>query len=149
MPEDEDDKIDRELEETMKRMAKDKKRREKKEKVLADKSELRKKMSVIATTTLDNDEDLALSSKLWDSVRQKGFDGVGDKSDDETSEEDGKSEREASDFSSDEEEEDAVNSDESIDEKEARVTAMADQMEDVLKNQQDYQMIVDRKEAGR
>jgi hypothetical protein len=50
----------------MKRIAKDKKRQAKKEKVLADKSELRKKMSVIATTTLDNDEDLAMSRKLWD-----------------------------------------------------------------------------------
>ena len=66
VPEDEDAKIDRELEETMKRIAKDKKRQAKKEKVLADKSDLRKKMSVIATTTLDNDEDLTMSRKLWD-----------------------------------------------------------------------------------
>ena len=66
VPEDEEAKIDRELEETMKRIAKDKKRQAKKEKVLADKSDLRKKMSVIATTTLDNDEDLTMSRKLWD-----------------------------------------------------------------------------------
>ena len=66
VPEDEEAKIDRELEETMKRIAKDKKRQAKKEKVLADKSDLRKKMSVIATTTLDNDDDLTMSRKLWD-----------------------------------------------------------------------------------
>jgi len=66
VPEDEEAKIDRELEETMKRIAKEKKRQAKKEKVLADKSDLRKKMSVIATTTLDNDEDLTMSRKLWD-----------------------------------------------------------------------------------
>ena len=90
-PEDEDTKIDRELEETMKRMEKEKKRAAKKEKILADKSELRKKMSVIATTTLDNDEDLFMSRKLWDDVRRKGFEGVGDKSDnDDTSEEEEK-----------------------------------------------------------
>jgi len=80
-PEDEDAKIDRELEETMKRIAMDKRRAAKKEKVLADKSELRKKMSVIATTTLDNDEDLLMPRKLWDDLQKKGFEGVGEKSD--------------------------------------------------------------------
>ena len=66
--EDEDAKIDRELEETMKRMEKEKKRAAKKEKIAADKSELRKKMSVIATTTLNNDEDLLMPRKLWDKL---------------------------------------------------------------------------------
>ena len=64
--EDEDAKIDRELERTMQRMEKEKKRKEKKEKVQADKSELMKKMSVIASNSLDNDEDIHLSSKQWD-----------------------------------------------------------------------------------
>ncbi len=72
----------------MLRIAKDKKRVAKKEKILKDKSELRKKMSVIATSTLDNDEDLHLSDKLWDAVRRKGFDKVGEKSDDEEEESD-------------------------------------------------------------
>jgi len=80
-PEDEDAKIDRELEETMKRIAADKRRAAKKDKVLADKSELRKKMSVIATTTLDNDEDLLMPRKIWDELQKKGFEGVGEKSD--------------------------------------------------------------------
>ena len=82
--EDEDAKIDRELEETMKRMEKEKKRAAKKEKIAADKSELRKKMSVIATTIEGgNDEDLMMSRKLWDEVQKKGFEGVGERSDDE------------------------------------------------------------------
>ena len=76
-PEDEDERIDRELEETMKRMEREKKRQAKKEKVLTDKSELRKKMSVIATTILENDEDLTMSRKLWDDVRKRGFENVG------------------------------------------------------------------------
>lgn len=88
----------------MKRMEKEKRRREKKEKVLADKSELRKKMSVIATTVLDNDEDLTLSQKLWDEVRKKGFEGVGDKSDDESESSEEEKGDSDSDFSDDEEE---------------------------------------------
>lgn len=47
----------------MARIARDKKRQEKKDKVLADKSDLRKKMSVIASSSLDNDEDIHLSKK--------------------------------------------------------------------------------------
>ncbi len=45
-------------------------------------------MSVIATTTLDNDEDLMMSRKLWDDVRNKGFDGVGEKSDESSDSDD-------------------------------------------------------------
>ena len=45
-------------------------------------------MSVIASSGVDgDDEDLHLSQKLWDKVREKGFDNVGDKTDsDESSE---------------------------------------------------------------
>ena len=123
-PEDEDAKIDRELEETMKRIEKEKKRKDKKEKIANDKTELRKKMSVIATTTLDNDEDLVMSRKLWDDIRKKGFEGAGDKSsDDSDSSEEEKGEE------SDAQEEDESSEDE-LDEKERAVAMMADQMED-------------------
>jgi len=44
-------------------MEQEKKRRAKKEKIQADKSDLMKKMSVIASNSLDNDEDLHLSSR--------------------------------------------------------------------------------------
>ena len=70
----------------MLRIAKEKKKALKKEKVLKDKSELRKKMSVIATSTIENDEDLRMSDKLWDEVRRKGFEHVGEKSDDDEGE---------------------------------------------------------------
>jgi hypothetical protein len=46
---DEDEKIDKELEETLLKMEKEKKRRAKKEKVAKEKGDLMKKMSVIAT----------------------------------------------------------------------------------------------------
>lgn len=94
---------------------------------------MRKKMSVIATTTLDNDEDLLMSRKLWDDVRKKGFENAGEKSDDSDSDEESNEEdkRQNSDFS-DEEEDAESNSEDEIDEKEARVMAMADQMESHL-----------------
>lgn len=108
--EDEDAKIDRELEETMKRIEKQKKRAAKKEKVAADKSELRKKMSVIATTTLDNDEDLLMSRRLWEEVQKKGFEGVGEKSDEDSSgsdDDDGSSDGEESKGRADDEDDDS------------------------------------------
>jgi hypothetical protein len=54
--------IERDLDEAVKRMEKEKKRAAKKERELKQKSELRQKMSVIATSTgIDNDEELHMS----------------------------------------------------------------------------------------
>lgn len=45
-------------------------------------------MSVIASSGVDgNDEDLFLSRKVWDKLQQKGFEGVGDKTDSDESDE--------------------------------------------------------------
>jgi methylmalonyl-CoA mutase cobalamin-binding subunit len=79
----------------LKRIEREKKRAEKKEKVQKAKSDLRKKMSVIASSGIDgNDEDLYLSQKLWDKLREKGFEGIGEKtdSDEDESEESGSDE---------------------------------------------------------
>lgn len=85
---DEDAELDKQLEATLHRIQREKKRAEKKERVLKAKSDLRKKMSVIASNGVDgDDEELHLSQKLWDKVRAKGFDKVGDKSDDDDSSE--------------------------------------------------------------
>ena len=87
-PVDEDALLDQQLEATLHRIQREKKRVEKKERVLKAKSDLRKKMSVIASSGVDgDDEDLHLSQKLWDKVRAKGFDKVGEKSDDDDSSE--------------------------------------------------------------
>ena len=67
---DEDEKLDRELEETIKKIERDKKRQEKKDRVQTVKSDLRTKMSVIASTTIDNDEELYMSKKQWDNFRE-------------------------------------------------------------------------------
>jgi len=145
-PEDEDAKIDRELEETMKRIEKEKKRKEKKEKIANDKTELRKKMSVIATTTLDNDEDLVMSRKLWDDIRKKGFEGAGDKSsDDDSDSEEEEQKGEGSDASQEED----SSSDDELDEKERAVAMMADQMEDQISKHKEYAMSMDRRMVGK
>lgn len=88
------------------------------------KSDLRKKMSVIASSGVDgDDEDLRLSQKLWDKVRQKGFDGVADKTDSEDS-----SELESG-SEDDGEEDSAEDSDDSIDSKQERIEEMAFELE--------------------
>lgn len=49
-------------------------------------------MSVIASSGMnENDEELFLSQKLWDKIRSKGFDNIGEKSasDESSLEEDG------------------------------------------------------------
>lgn len=54
----------------MARRERDKKRVEKKEREIKARSELRQKMSVIATNTgAENDEELHLSAKVWESLR--------------------------------------------------------------------------------
>ena len=58
---DEDEKLDKELEDMIQKIERDKKRQTKKDRVLAVKSDLRTKMSVIATTTIDNDEELYMN----------------------------------------------------------------------------------------
>ena len=133
----------------MKRMEREKKRQAKKEKVQHDKSELRKKMSVIATTVLDNDEDLTLSRKLWDEVAKKGFDGVGEKSDDDDSDEESKGGSGESGSDDEEDEAESSGSDDEMDEKAAAVEEMANQMESQIKSRKEYQMTVDRNMAGK
>jgi hypothetical protein len=61
--------VDKELEDTIKRVEKEKKRALKKERVAAAKQDIAKKMSVIAATTINNDEDLLLDSKTWDKLK--------------------------------------------------------------------------------
>ena len=51
-------------------------------------------MSVIATTMLDNDEDLLMSRRLWDDLQKKGFEGIGEKSDEDDSSSDDESSEE-------------------------------------------------------
>jgi hypothetical protein len=81
-PVDADAELDKQLESTILRIQKEKKRQEKKERILKAKSDLRKKMSVIASNGADgNDEDLFLSDRLWDKVRKKGFERVDENTD--------------------------------------------------------------------
>lgn len=105
-------------------------------------------MSVIATTTLDNDEDLMMSRKLWDDIRKKGFEGVGEKSDDDESESD-EEQKGDEDMSDLEEDGDESSDEDELDDKQKAIAEMADQMEDAITRQKEYQMSVDRRMVGK
>jgi hypothetical protein len=119
--------LDQELDETIARIAAARKRADKKDRVAAAKSDIRKKMSVIASSAIENDEDLMLSKRLWEKVRTKGFENVGDKTDsDESSssiEEEQKDDKKSEEEEVSEEESDPINSEQD------RIEAMADEMD--------------------
>lgn len=62
--------VDKELEQTIAAMEKAKKRQAKKLREAEAKQDTRKKMSVIASSTLNNDEDLILDKRTWDKLKQ-------------------------------------------------------------------------------
>lgn len=61
--------VDKQLDETIKRVEREKKRALKKERIAAAKQDVRKKMSVIAATSINNDEELMLDAKTWDKLK--------------------------------------------------------------------------------
>lgn len=61
--------VDKELERTITRIDKQKKRQAKKLRELEQKQDYKKKMSVIASSTINNDEDLILDKKTWDKLK--------------------------------------------------------------------------------
>ena len=146
--ESEEAKLDRELEETITRIEKDKKRQGKKDREQAVKADLRTKMSVIATTTIDNDEELYLNANQWDLMRKKVDNVEKDSDDDELD----SIEEEDSDDENDSENEGAAEKDsdeESVDSGAAQVNEMADEFEEQITMQNEYAMNIDRKEAKR
>lgn len=80
-------------------------------------------MSVIATSGVDgDDEDLMMSQKLWDKVREKGFNHVDTESEGDESESD-----------EEESEVDSDDSDDSVDSKAEHIERMADEFENQIK----------------
>lgn len=99
-------------------MEKNKKRAAKKERELKQKSDLRQKMSVIATSTgIDNDEELHLPQRLWDEIRESGLEKL----------DESMSSASDSNESSDESAESDLDSD--VDDKRAAIERMAEDME--------------------
>lgn len=77
-----------------------------------------------------------MSSRLWQEVRDKGFEGM----DEEVSGVSSSSEAD------DEKDDSAVESDsESVDDRVARINDMADDMEETIRKHKAYQMTIDRK----
>jgi len=136
--EDEDAKLDRQLEETIARIEKDKKKAEKKERVLAAKADLRQKMSVIATNVeVDNDEDIYLNKNQWSELRKVVVKGDSELSQDEDEDDD----KELESIEEKESEEEGDSDDEklekdsdasSVDSNAVRVDEMAQEFEDQI-----------------
>jgi len=61
--------VDKELEQTMQKFEKMKKRAAKKQREIEAKQEIRKKMSVIAASTINNDDEMTLDAKTWDKLK--------------------------------------------------------------------------------
>lgn len=62
--------VDKELDETLKKMEREKKKQLKKEREREAKQDVRKKMSVIASSTINYDEDLTLDKKTRDILKK-------------------------------------------------------------------------------
>lgn len=61
--------VDKELEQTLQRVEREKKRQLKKERLRDSKQDMRTKMSVIAATSINADEELQLDRKTWDKLK--------------------------------------------------------------------------------
>ena len=61
--------VDKELQQTLQRVEREKKRILKKERVRDAKQDMRTKMSVIAATSINNDEELQLDRRTWDKLK--------------------------------------------------------------------------------
>lgn len=150
--------VDKQLDETIKRVEREKKRALKKERVLAAKQDVRKKMSVIAATSINNDEELMLDSKTWDKL--KALDDAEDVQkylpknmpESEDDEHMDPSERKLR-FYTDgamtqgkplKDEDESSSEDEAYDPVK-RVDRMAEEIEDSMRQQRDYQMLKDKK----
>ena len=108
-------------------MEREKKRAAKKEREIKAKSDLRQKMSVIATANnIYNDEELHLNPRIWEEIHEKGFEHF-------QAQESGESESEPMEDSEDENSDadlDAVDSDDSaVDAKQIATERMAREME--------------------
>ena len=154
--------VDRELQETIDRVEKMKKRQQKKERERDLKQDIRKKMSVIAATSINNDDELMLDAKTWDKLKQIDVEEV-DKylSEESSSEEEGgvgmsnknrklefKDEMEQKKIRQQEGQSASENeSDDSDDSTVARIDKMANEMEEAHRQRKEFHMQVDKKEA--
>lgn len=139
-------------------MEKEKKRLAKKEREMANKQEFRKKMSVIAATTLDNDEDLVMDRKTWEKLKTIDLEDLhkyvtipDEESDLENMDPLERKFRFLADTSGKEinqgqEDED---SDSSIDEKVRHVNKMAKELEYSIAKEKEYKMVKSKKEVKR
>jgi len=150
--------VDKELDETIKRVEREKKRQLKKEREREAKQDMRKKMSVIAATAINNDEDLTLDKKTWDKLKQIDIDEAqAYMPDDSSSEEenlqelrykfhtDGGDDKFAAldKKEGDDDDSDSISEDEAV----TRVDRMAMEIDESMRAEKEYAMLIDKKEA--
>lgn len=113
-------------------------------------------MSVIAATAINNDEDLTLDKKTWDKLKQIDIDEAQAYMPDDSSEEeenlqelrykfhtDGGEDKFAALDQKGDDDSDSISEDEAI----TRVDRMAMEIDDSLRAQKEYAMLIDKKEA--
>jgi len=150
--------VDKELEETLQRVAREKKRSQKKERARDAKNDMRTKMSVIAATSINADEDLTLDRRTWEKIRSMEPEDIeqhlpkrGEGSDEEDMNMDPVERKYA--FLTDGADQggakggdsDSFSEDEGI----TRVDRMADEIQGQLNSAKAYKMLKDKKEAKR
>ena len=147
--------VDKEWEETIKRVAHEKKRVLKKEREREAKQDFRKKQSVIASQTINDDEELTLDARTWNRLRQ--FDDLEEIQkflpdvEDHNEQDEDANERKfkfLTDGGQPEEESDG-DSDDSVDSKQKAADRMAREEETQDKSNKEYKMLKGRKEARR
>lgn len=145
--EDLEEELDRELDETIRRVEKEKKKQMKKDREREAKQDIRKKMSVIAATSINDDEELLLDQKTWDKLKQIDIDEAHKyiPKDEESSEEEDPIEKKHR-FLMDGKEE-AESDSGSEDEKVKRANRMAAELQESIDQQKRYKMEVDKRQV--
>lgn len=147
--------VDKELEETIKRVAHEKKRQAKKEREREAKQDLRKKQSVIAAQTINDDEELTLDAKTWNKLRE--FDDLEeiqqylpDEDDEQDEQMDDANERKfkfLTDGGQPDDESDSDSDADSVDSKQKAADRMAREAEEAERSRKEYKMLKSKKEA--
>jgi len=151
----------------MEKFEKTKKRAAKKQLEMDKKQEIRKKMSVIASSTVNNDEEMMLDQRTWDKLKTLDVDEldkyIEESSDNEDSDEQNinlpgmsKNLRKLEKLDDEEQARERgekmageSDSDDSVDPNIKHTNRMAEEIEQSMAQQKEYHMQIDRKEAKR
>jgi hypothetical protein len=137
--------VDRELEQTLKKV--EQQRELKKQREREAKQDVRTKMSVIASSTINQDDELMLDKKTWDRLKEIDIEDLKyapqDGSDEENMDANERKYRFLTDGAAEEDE--GESGEEESDDEVRRVDKMNNEMEASIRQQKDYQMLKDKR----